>query len=140
MLDWRVRESNGFNWDAHVRSVHVAESLRLEPDRVHVPSAGYQVYTMPVMDMIECSMVRHGISNGTIMRLFYRTIYVVLIAFVAVRDLPVLHPCRPGCLNAGSPQCTKPDEACMQASSFNMSQCAAFGVLLPGRGTLFPAP
>lgn len=42
-----------------------------------------------VMDMIESVMVRHGISNGLPMRLVYRTIYVVIIAFIAVRFLHV---------------------------------------------------
>ena len=39
------------------------------------------------MDMIESVMVRHGISNGLISRLIYRSLYVCLIAFIAVRFL-----------------------------------------------------
>ncbi|KAK9809303.1 hypothetical protein WJX73_002847 [Symbiochloris irregularis] len=44
----------------------------------------YQVYTMPVMDMIEVQWVRrgHGINLAT--RLVYRTIYVIIIAFFAI--------------------------------------------------------
>ena len=39
---------------------------------------------MPVYDMIEYQMVRRNIPNGWISRLIYRSIYVVIVAFVAV--------------------------------------------------------
>ena len=62
---------------------------------IHVLGS-YQVYTMPVFDMIEHSMVRHGIRNDGLVRVAYRSAYVVLIAFVACsipffRDLNGLH-------------------------------------------------
>jgi amino acid permease len=50
---------------------------------IHVVGS-FQVYTMPVMDMIEMQMVKRGIPNGLPSRLIYRSIYVVLITFVAV--------------------------------------------------------
>ncbi len=34
--------------------------------------------------MIETKMVMNGINNGVLMRLFYRSIYVVIVAFVAI--------------------------------------------------------
>ncbi|CAK0779930.1 hypothetical protein CVIRNUC_004892 [Coccomyxa viridis] len=49
---------------------------------IHVLGS-YQVYTMPVFDMIEHQMVRHGIRNDGPIRVAYRCAYVVLIAFVA---------------------------------------------------------
>ena len=36
------------------------------------------------MDMIENVMVRHNIPNGLPSRLIYRTVYVIIIAFIAV--------------------------------------------------------
>ena len=39
---------------------------------------------MPVFDMIEYQMVKRNISNGWISRLIYRSLYVVLVAFVAI--------------------------------------------------------
>jgi amino acid permease len=49
---------------------------------IHVVGS-YQVYTMPVLDMIEMQMVRRRIPNGLVSRLIYRSIYVVLIGFIA---------------------------------------------------------
>ena len=43
---------------------------------IHV-CGSYQVYTMPVLDMIEMQMVKRHISNGLPMRLVYRSLYVV---------------------------------------------------------------
>jgi amino acid permease len=50
---------------------------------IHV-TGSYQVYSMPVFDMIETQMVKRGISNGVFARLIYRSLYVVLTAFVAI--------------------------------------------------------
>ncbi len=52
------------------------------------PAAGAQVF-----DMIETQMVRRGISNGFPMRILYRSIYVIVVAFVGVRQprLPQLY-------------------------------------------------
>jgi len=38
---------------------------------------------MPIYDMLEYQMVKRNIPNGWISRLFYRTLYVVAVAFVA---------------------------------------------------------
>ena len=38
---------------------------------------------MPVLDMIECSLVKHRIPNGLPTRLVYRTLYVCFTAFLA---------------------------------------------------------
>ena len=38
---------------------------------------------MPVLDMIECAMVKHRIPNGLPTRLVYRSIYVCFTAFLA---------------------------------------------------------
>ena len=43
-----------------------------------------QVYAMPVYDMIEYQLVKHRVPNGFVTRLAYRTIYIVLVAFVAI--------------------------------------------------------
>jgi amino acid permease len=43
----------------------------------------YQVYTMPVLDMIEVEMVKRGIPNGLPTRLVYRSLYVCFTCFVA---------------------------------------------------------
>ena len=43
-----------------------------------------QVYAMPVYDMIEYQLVKHRVPNGFVTRLVYRTIYIVLVAFVAI--------------------------------------------------------
>ena len=40
--------------------------------------------TMQVFDMIETRMVKNGINNGLLMRLLYRSAYVVIVTFVAV--------------------------------------------------------
>lgn len=39
---------------------------------------------MPVYDMLEYQMVKRNIPNGWISRLIYRTIYVVIVAFIAI--------------------------------------------------------
>eukprot|EP00884_Botryococcus_braunii_P007661 jgi/Botrbrau1/16897/Bobra.0265s0003.1 len=39
----------------------------------------FQIYTMPVFDMIETLMVRKGIMNSGLIRVAYRTLYVVLL-------------------------------------------------------------
>lgn len=41
------------------------------------------------MDMIECEFVKHNIPNGLWMRLIYRSVYVSLVAFVAVSSFPL---------------------------------------------------
>lgn len=38
---------------------------------------------MPVLDMIECSMVKHRIPNGLPSRLVYRSLYVCFTGFLA---------------------------------------------------------
>lgn len=43
-----------------------------------------QVYAMPVYDMIEYQLVKRRVPNGLLTRLVYRTIYIVLVAFVAI--------------------------------------------------------
>ena len=50
---------------------------------VHVMGS-FQVYSMPVFDMIETQLVKNGISNGLLCRLIYRSIYVVIVAFVGI--------------------------------------------------------
>ena len=50
---------------------------------VHVMGS-FQVYSMPVFDMIESQMVKRGISNGLPCRLIYRSAYVVIVAFVGI--------------------------------------------------------
>ena len=49
---------------------------------IHVLGS-YQVYTMPVFDMIEHQMVKRGLRNDGLVRVVYRSAYVVLIAFIA---------------------------------------------------------
>lgn len=49
---------------------------------VHVIGS-YEVYTMPVLDMIECSLVKHRIPNGLPTRLVYRSLYVCFTGFLA---------------------------------------------------------
>ena len=44
----------------------------------------FQVYSMPVFDMIETQLVKNGISNGIICRLLYRSAYVIVVAFVGI--------------------------------------------------------
>ena len=39
---------------------------------------------MPVYDMIEYQLVKHRIPNGFLTRLVYRTVYIVIVAFVAI--------------------------------------------------------
>ncbi|KAK9806916.1 hypothetical protein WJX72_007358 [[Myrmecia] bisecta] len=50
---------------------------------IHV-CGSYQVYSMPVFDMIETMLVSRGISNGWFCRLIYRSLYVCFSAFVAI--------------------------------------------------------
>eukprot|EP00243_Klebsormidium_subtile_P008750 TRINITY_DN4211_c0_g1_i1.p1 TRINITY_DN4211_c0_g1~~TRINITY_DN4211_c0_g1_i1.p1 ORF type:complete len:482 (+),score=113.59 TRINITY_DN4211_c0_g1_i1:374-1819(+) len=50
---------------------------------VHV-FASYQLYTHPVFDMIETVMLRKGINNTGIMRITYRTFYVLGTTFLAI--------------------------------------------------------
>ena len=51
---------------------------------VHVLGS-FQVYTVPVFDMIEVQLLKRGIDNSFLCRLVYRSIYVVIVTFVAVR-------------------------------------------------------
>lgn len=39
---------------------------------------------MPVYDMIEYQLVKHRVPNGFVTRLVYRTIYIVLVAFIGI--------------------------------------------------------
>ena len=57
---------------------------------IHVLGS-FQVYTVPVFDMLEVQLLKRGIDNTFICRLIYRSIYVTLVTFVAVRK-----PVRPG--------------------------------------------
>ncbi len=50
---------------------------------VHVLGS-FQVYTVPVFDMIEVQLLKRGIDNSFLCRLVYRSIYVVIVTFVAV--------------------------------------------------------
>lgn len=50
---------------------------------IHVLGS-FQVYAMPIYDMLEYQMVKRNIPNGWISRLIYRTIYVVIVAFIAI--------------------------------------------------------
>lgn len=43
-----------------------------------------QVYAMPVYDMIEYQLVKRRVPNGFLTRFIYRTLYIVIIAFVAI--------------------------------------------------------
>ena len=46
-----------------------------------------QVYAMPVYDMIEYQIIklfRGRVPNGFFTRLVYRTIYIILVAFIAM--------------------------------------------------------
>lgn len=43
-----------------------------------------QVYAMPVYDMIEYQLVKHRIPNGFVTRFIYRTIYIIIVAFVGI--------------------------------------------------------
>ena len=47
-------------------------------------AGSFQVYAMPIYDMLEYQMVKRNIPNGWISRLIYRTAYVVLVAFIAI--------------------------------------------------------
>jgi len=50
---------------------------------IHVLGS-FQVYAMPIYDMLEYQMVKRNIPNGWISRLIYRTMYVVAVAFIAI--------------------------------------------------------
>lgn len=50
---------------------------------IHV-CGSFQVYAMPVYDMIEYQLVKRHIPNGFLTRLVYRTTYIVLVGFVAI--------------------------------------------------------
>ncbi|KAL3153488.1 hypothetical protein ABBQ38_011819 [Trebouxia sp. C0009 RCD-2024] len=50
---------------------------------IHV-CGSFQVYAMPVYDMIEYQLVKHRVPNGFVTRLVYRTIYIVLVAFIGI--------------------------------------------------------
>jgi amino acid permease len=50
---------------------------------IHV-CGSFQVYAMPVYDMIEYQLVKRGLPNGGITRVLYRSAYVVLVAFVGI--------------------------------------------------------
>mmetsp|Transcript_12306 Transcript_12306/g.37020 ORF Transcript_12306/g.37020 Transcript_12306/m.37020 type:complete len:193 (-) Transcript_12306:840-1418(-) len=50
---------------------------------IHV-TGSYQVYSMPIYDMIETLLVRHGYSNGLLVRILYRSVYTSLTAFIAI--------------------------------------------------------
>ncbi len=43
------------------------------------------MYTVPVFDMLEVQLLKRGIDNTFFCRLIYRSIYVTLVTFVAVR-------------------------------------------------------
>jgi hypothetical protein len=51
---------------------------------IHVLGS-FQVYTVPVFDMLEVQLLKRGIDNTFFCRLIYRSIYVTLVTFVAVR-------------------------------------------------------
>jgi len=51
---------------------------------IHVLGS-FQVYTVPVFDMIEVQLLKRGIDNSFFCRLVYRSIYVFAVTFVAVR-------------------------------------------------------
>ena len=57
---------------------------------IHVLGS-FQVYTVPVFDMLEVQLLKRGIDNTFFCRLIYRTIYVTLVTFVAVR-VPARRP------------------------------------------------
>ena len=43
-----------------------------------------QVYAMPVYDMIEYQLVKRGVPNGFPTRLVYRTVYIIIVAFIGM--------------------------------------------------------
>ena len=51
---------------------------------IHVLGS-FQVYTVPVFDMLEVQLLKRGVDNNFLCRLVYRSMYVALITFVAVR-------------------------------------------------------
>jgi len=50
---------------------------------IHVLGS-FQVYTVPVFDMIEKQILKRGYDNGFFVRLVYRSLYVTIITFVAI--------------------------------------------------------
>lgn len=75
----KVADNILFSLDHPVWLISMASIMVL----IHVIGS-YQVYSMPVFDMIETYMVKHGLGNGVIARLVYRSCYVALTAFVAI--------------------------------------------------------
>ena len=69
--------------------VYIIHHITLHSADLHVHAASeytcccLQVYTMPVLDMIECSLVKHRIPNGLPTRLVYRSLYVCFTGFLA---------------------------------------------------------
>ena len=51
---------------------------------VHVLGS-YQLYTNPVFDMLEKAMLKNGLEVNLLTRLIYRSAYVTLVTFIAVR-------------------------------------------------------
>lgn len=43
-----------------------------------------QVYAMPVYDMIEYQLVKRRVPNGFITRFLYRSLYIILVAFIGI--------------------------------------------------------
>ncbi|KAL0049119.1 hypothetical protein WJX82_006971 [Trebouxia sp. C0006] len=50
---------------------------------IHV-CGSFQVYAMPVYDMIEYQLVKRGVPNGFPTRLVYRTVYIIIVAFIGM--------------------------------------------------------
>lgn len=50
---------------------------------IHV-CGSFQVYAMPVYDMIEYQLVKRGVPNGFPTRLVYRTAYIIIVAFIGM--------------------------------------------------------
>lgn len=64
----------------HPRGVVALANLMVA---IHV-TGSYQVYSMPIYDMIETVLVRRGHSNGLLVRIIYRSLYTTFTAFVAI--------------------------------------------------------
>ncbi|KAA6424802.1 MAG: Lysine histidine transporter 1 [Trebouxia sp. A1-2] len=50
---------------------------------IHV-CGSFQVYAMPVYDMIEYQLVKRRVPNGFPTRLVYRTVYIIIVAFIGM--------------------------------------------------------
>lgn len=61
---------------------------------------------MPVYDMIEYQLVKHRVPNGFVTRLVYRTIYIVLVAFVGI-TLPFFGGQHPSSMRVASIPCVR---------------------------------